>query len=1452
MPQITKIRIANFQYNSGKRVIADELYDFENKEGIPSDVLINLVNGGGKSVLVQLMMQPIIPKAKVAGRKVESFFTKSTDHCYVVLEWSLDNSKMKLLTGIAMAASDTSADPDSDRGYQIKYYTFISSYQDNCGEYNIASLPLSKKENGRYTPASFDDIRNLAKKSNGKLLRYSSDDSVNWREKLSQYGIVQNEWRMIEELNSNEDGLSKYFANLKSSDVLIDTLIIPRIEEKQSHIISKDDSSLETMLISYAKNYNAQQNTIKEREVCKGFFDMLKYTKTESEELWKSNDSFEKSIEIFFAYSDAIENAIAFSHQEHERLETERQKLDKEKWHIQWEKFSAAYYFCKGILEKETDNLRNAEFEKNEAKRLTDEAKHKLVLMECAYYYAQLNEIESQIKSISSEMESREHHSKSSNKLAILKYSTYCAIVSELEQICPEIERLSENADNLKELIACLNTELSNICKKIAVAQTRADKCEAILDKQIQDNDKIVTELGIDAFRMLDGKYQVDNLDAWASKCMANIRSTESNLQMLHEKAERLDERKEIIPQKIADIKNEIKITENDFKTREKEIKKYFDAEAQVKELCVKYSIDFELRFTDYIHSYLLEQLSRTEADIKAKEREKETAEEALSAVNRGTLHIPKALTDYLDGTGLPYITFESYLLTQYKKGLLSADDSQKLLSKYPYAAYGVIINDSDIDSFLNETEDKWLPAMLPVFNAKDIECILSGDYSEFHTIAAYAQEYFLNNNEYAYKLQQSIIKQDQQLNLLHTRKEALLADILISKTFFDYDEGWISSELAINNKLESQISAKQDDISQLIHEKDSIKKCIAETRKDIEQQTSELVSYKNQEDTYHRLLKSIQEEEELYLKFQKEQKNLKELLTTEAKNSHLRDNYNTELANLESDLKELKICSDSLSKELYFVKNAEKTDIITDKWNILLDQYKALLEAQSLDLKHLNEKKNYLLKQKDDKEKEIKKRHCLCEEYVMISYSEEKETELEAVVCSCEKIYQEKNSAYTKAYREQGMASGRYEDSCKALGEYGGEPLSENEVGKSFDERIADINQKLFQLSDDRIRCETESARLEKTKGKTENIAENYDRPLKYEDIVLEQDYELQLSNLIKEIRTWQSAVDIGSQRVEKRLKEMADSYSESSQDINKAICSMRDLLSNNVIRGDRYFTLCEHIEANMHTLELRISQIDTDLTEFHKTKGDLVHQCVIQGKQMYEGLIQLSNNSKVKVQGKRRSMLCFDIPKVVDENIASVSISAEIDKGTQALVAKLNEEECTESEIRKIASRTVGSRRLLREYIGTEMIILRAYKIDHNPDNSGYRTWEQTQVNNSGAEKFVIYFAVILALMAYTRDTFDDIGSKQNRSVLILDNPFGPISSKHVLEPMFEISHNYNVQMICLSDISKSDIVSCFGLVIRAVVKQFALSTKEQLTHEGNEFIEHGFYKSEQLNMF
>ena len=138
-------------------------------------------------------------------------------------------------------------------------------------------------------------------------------------------------------------------------------------------------------------------------------------------------------------------------------------------------------------------------------------------------------------------------------------------------------------------------------------------------------------------------------------------------------------------------------------------------------------------------------------------------------------------------------------------------------------------------------------------------------------------------------------------------------------------------------------------------------------------------------------------------------------------------------------------------------------------------------------------------------------------------------------------------------------------------------------------------------------------------------------------------------------------------------------------------------------------------------------------------------------------------------------------------------------------------------------------------------------------NSANSVYKGWEETLTQSSGAEKFVVFFSVVLTLMNYTRSSAGLV-SKNVKSVLILDNPFGKITSAHLLKPMFDIAKHFNVQLICLSDINKSDVVGCFDCVIKLVIKAQSLSNFEIMTHEGNERIEHGYYKimNGQMSLF
>jgi lysyl-tRNA synthetase class II len=119
---------------------------------------------------------------------------------------------------------------------------------------------------------------------------------------------------------------------------------------------------------------------------------------------------------------------------------------------------------------------------------------------------------------------------------------------------------------------------------------------------------------------------------------------------------------------------------------------------------------------------------------------------------------------------------------------------------------------------------------------------------------------------------------------------------------------------------------------------------------------------------------------------------------------------------------------------------------------------------------------------------------------------------------------------------------------------------------------------------------------------------------------------------------------------------------------------------------------------------------------------------------------------------------------------------------------------------------------------------------------------------VGNSGAEKFVSCFAVLVAMLNYSRAEEAGMGGRKESSVLLLDNPFGAITSAHLLKPMFQIAEAFRVQMICLSDISKCDVTECFDSVIKAAVKKNAFSQLELLDAEETEQVERAFFLSQQ----
>lgn len=1451
MPQITKIRIVNFRYNDGRRLIADELFDLEREDGGAADVLISLANGGGKSVLVQLMMQPVLPKARVAGRKIESFFTRSTDHCFIVLEWSLDESKMKLLTGIAMSASDTRADAETERGFHIKYYTFLSLCAARRGGYDIASLPLSEKRNGIFTPAPFDAVRALSRKPNSGLERYASDDGVKWRERLAQYGIYQEEWRIIEQLNSNEDGLSKFFSTKKTSDAVIDSLILPHIEGRLHTGASKDDSSLDTMLISYARQFSRQQDIVRERETLKGFSDCLTQTEGQAAKLWEDNEAFVRSVGNLFAFQDALTGEVQRKTVEMERLQTQQKKLQEDIRQIHWEKASGDFYEAEGAFQLEKETYEQAKEKRDGAEHLLSVTKNKLLLLECAGYFQRQQGIRAKIAAVEEEIHNRETQSESAHRLAALKYSALTGIDARLRQVAPERKQLDDEIAACKIALSELQTQRKRLGKQYEQAVAEAAKTETLRDKQIADDDKAVETLGIEAIRNLDGRYWEADLMDWQNALQQQEKTAEDAIADLQTEIRKLEERRDSVPQSIAETQSRAEQTGRLIQDLQNGLDAFASLEAKVSNICQRYSMDFDLRFSPYHREYIEGEIGKNLAAVRREEQKMEATEQAIAAVRRGTLHIPKVLMDFLDSTSVPYTSVERYLLSQQRTGHLSKMQTSALLERYPYAAYGIILEEPDIAVVQKEAEGRWLPSLLPVLTNADMNQMLQGTWETPLSIAAFDRNYFADCDSYAQRLQQERDKLAVHRESLLSRQEELhtAADVLAE--FSRYEQTWqqrAASELA---QAEHERKELGNRVAALQKELEKTKTAIAAAYLSTDELREEQRELQDRQRRFTALQAGLTEEErlsELLTLRNRERKEIKRqqeaLEREDAEQNRILDNHiqqKRELDDLQADL-------EAGRRD---VADAQETELVEGDWQWLLSQYRTLLCAQNDDLNRLNADRERLYDDDKQMQWELDRRGCPKEAYSDLPYSQQRENAVREQSKNAEAAAADARNAFDAANRAYGFAESSVQSAKQRLWEFGGEPLPLDQVGSAFERRTREAQEALRKVEQQRRAAERERTSLEKTMDRAENATEQYARPDRVSSITLSEDHKAQLRILTTELSEQSNSVREGERTVKESLRRMLEDYGSASEDVRSAVTGMQKLLNEKSVRGDRYFTLHEHIEENIHLVSLRIGQIDTDLREFHQTKGDLVRQCVIQGKQMYDGLLQLSASSKVRVQDRRRAMIRFDIPETADEAMATAAITAEIEKTARQIAGKLAEDTAPDTEIRTIAKRTVGSKNLLRKYIGADSIVMKAYKIDQNPGSSGYRTWEQTQVNNSGAEKFVVYFAVILALLAYAADGEGLEGSALRR-VLVLDNPFGPISSRHVLEPMFEIARSYQIQMICLSDISKSDILSCFDLVIRAIVKTSATGEREQLTHQGNERIEHGFYRSEQMNLF
>ncbi len=259
MPKLSKIRLTGCKYDGLNKEHENSIFDLTNNDKADHS-LFTLCNGGGKGVMMQLIFQLLLPETrwgKNNGNKVISMFYDKRNNLHpftfhVVLEWILDTiPEKKLITGIVVKSIVRNTSGEEEEKTGLSYFLYTHEYE-NSGYFTIDNLPLY--DNNTKEAVDIDVLDDFINSNRKYFIKYSKSsarrgDSDYYRY-LESRGIYRSEWINLKDINKSEGGSGGYFIGASDNKSIFDKILIPAISENIKNYTYSDGDNLIEMFKS--------------------------------------------------------------------------------------------------------------------------------------------------------------------------------------------------------------------------------------------------------------------------------------------------------------------------------------------------------------------------------------------------------------------------------------------------------------------------------------------------------------------------------------------------------------------------------------------------------------------------------------------------------------------------------------------------------------------------------------------------------------------------------------------------------------------------------------------------------------------------------------------------------------------------------------------------------------------------------------------------------------------------------------------------------------------------------------------------------------------------------------------------------------------------------------------------------------------------------------------------
>lgn len=1437
MPRINRIRIVNFSYNNDTRHILDETFDLHGG----ANALLNLANGGGKSVLVQLFLQPVVPGARIQGRNLAAFFRKQKLPTYIMTEWKLDGAGGYLLTGIGIVPVEAQGVEGEEKS-RIKYFAFTLKYTD-ANSFDLAHIALVTRKGNVLEVMPFREARELMAAQERKdpyLFGYfAEEDTGRYAQRLAEFGISQEEWRnIIARINDSEGGLEEIFQKCKTSGQLLNDWVIKTVE-KAMFRDRAEARRLEELLENLVKEVVENERFIVEKQLLDSFSGEFKEQVDLLAGLLAGIDRQQQlggKLTAMHSYLQA-ETRTQQEKLDNNRLEMEACHTEEQRVHL--EERSQDYYWRQTKLDTALEALSSAEQARTETQGSLDHAQLRDLILRAARIAGDIRRKKVDQAGVEEQLAAARRQFDADTQIKNLEYSLKIRYEEYLQTIAGALEQLQEVKTAKESLFAQTREDVQALDGESNGLATDSGRLEE-RKQQFEANEKtVMRQLGLALRRNLLG-----GLD------QAEIQKTgtilDNNRKNLEKEINRLQEIKAATGVRLGNIAIEVQGLHAARQEQrlalqaiDRDIADYDQQEADISKILDRYGFAFDTRFDGERLSLAFKQLAQNLENRKGTAAQtRDQAAEALQAIKKGCLHGPAGFGSMLANMDIPYETGETYLRSQQPA------IRRQLLKSNPVLPYAFILSSADIDRVAAASARQTMRHVIPLIAHEDLGRTVASagrvarSHESFALCCLYEGRMFDNDSldQLVAELEHQRSEAAEQYDHLAGVANAAIADSAVCARF-NYTAGYLNgleqkrdADLQSLQQLDNQTAALNKEKVSLMQKQEEVEANLRQ-RQRAHEQAGEAVA------VFMELLNRERDYQDCLAGLAGVNKKIagaalrKKVLTARL------ESLQEELYGLKAELRRKEDKQGAARDQYSLYKNAPVAEMVAGSAEELEERLKAIKADYSGEIGPLEARKKGIESDLNASKKELAKLGLEEKQYAGDVYDELAETRNREEIKQLTALLNQRQQSVVTAAKHEGAARQALADALKEVIRLGTEaPLPPETITGDFAARRARARQRVNELDSLNTKI---SGQISSYRKITEKIEVLVDTAVIAPDqgFVPERNLQAQLEMLEKDFRQLERDI----REIKDKLKRSYDRHREHYRDQNLNIDNIfkgLDPLWNKPDMGyNDYYFLYERTSQHLEKLAELIKLYEIQLANLEQDKKDMVQQSWLHGLRIYEEVQWISDNSKVRLQGRNRPVQMLKIDLQLDSNHAGMLRIQEYIEGCIVKVREVTRQDKREDEVRKLVAKLMASRELLDVFLGTRHIPVSVFKVDLNAQNSRLKLWEDAVRENSGGEKFVVFFAVLAALMAYTRArTMEAAGADPDTDtrVLVMDNPFGPISSEHLLSPLFEIARKYRTQLICLSDLKQNSIMNCFNLIYMLKVRTSAIGGNEYLKFE------------------